>query len=112
MLVKFHSRFGQVLMLGESATALLGLGGHSASIPGAVLAADLPEFLRRLRTGLAALPQALCPPDAADGPTPADESDDNDARPAAVTLRMRAVPFIGLIETAITRQSDLMWERA
>jgi hypothetical protein len=31
--------------------------------------------------------------------------------PAPVTLRMRAAPCIEMIETAIARGSDLMWER-
>ena len=52
MLVKFTTRFGQLLMQGEPALALLRLAGHSGSVPSAVLEADLPAFLARLQAGL------------------------------------------------------------
>ncbi len=62
MLVRFSTRFGQLLMLGEPAVALLKLGGHSGTVPSAVLAADLPAFLQRLRQGLEAHGDELSPP--------------------------------------------------
>jgi hypothetical protein len=41
------------------------------------------------------------------------DDDDRDAaeREPTVTLRMRALPLIEMIETALARDSDLMWER-
>jgi hypothetical protein len=111
MIVRFTTKHGQLMLLGDSAATLLKLGGHSGTVPGAVLAADLPEFLRRLRAGLAshgdepspAQPQRV-PPD--------DHGREGDTEPPApVTLRMRAAPCIEMIETAIERGSDLMWER-
>jgi hypothetical protein len=110
MIVNFSTRFGRITLLGECAIALLKLAGHSGAIPGAVLAADLPAFLGRLRAGLAEQGDVASPPPR----QPAESTDDEEAdaaTPAQVTLRMRASPLIEVIETAIARGSDLMWER-
>jgi hypothetical protein len=111
MLVKFSTRYGQLLMQGEPAVALLRLAGHSGTVPSAVLRADLAAFLASLRRGLelhgdepSPLPP---PPDPATRPHDADE-----ARERGIPLRSRAVPLLELIQTAIQRDSDLMWERA
>ena len=53
MIVKFSTRHGQITMLGEPALRLLVLGGHSGTVPGAILAAELPAFLAQLRARLA-----------------------------------------------------------
>lgn len=111
MIVVFSTRHGQLTLLGESAVALLKLAGHSGTVPGAVLAADLPSFLSRLRAGLERHGDELSPVPTA---TPAqDDADEDDSRnpPAAVSLRKRAVPLLDMVETAIARGSDLMWER-
>lgn len=109
MLVKFSTRFGQLLMLGEPAVALLRLGGHSGNVPSAVLAPDLPRFLDRLRQGLEVHGDELSPP-----PPPRDPSrdDDDEPRERPVSLRLRAVPLLDMVATAIQQESDLMWERA
>jgi len=50
---------------------------------------------------------------AAAPPLPAGEGEDEEQqeREPPVSLRMRAVPLLDMIETAIARESDLMWER-
>lgn len=110
MIVNFSSRFGRITLLGESAVRLLQLAGHSGTVPGAVLAADVPAFLEQLRAGLATHGDELSPP-----PAPAPAGDDAEEgereRPASVSLRKRAVPLLDLLETARLRQSDVMWER-
>lgn len=110
MIVNFSSRFGRITLLGESAVRLLKLAGHSGTVPGAVLAADVPAFLERLRAGLEQHGDELSPP-----PAPAAKSEDEEEeareRPASVSLRKRAVPLLDLLETARARQSDVMWER-
>jgi hypothetical protein len=110
MLVSFTTRFGHLVMQGEPALALLRLGGHSGTVPGAILAADLGPFLARLRDGLAVHGEEFSPtPPPADGP----ERDDEDApRERPIRLKLRAVPLIEMIETAVRQRSDLMWERA
>jgi len=111
MIVKFSTRYGRITLLGESAVTLLKLAGHTGTVPSAVLAADLPAFLKRLRAELEVHGDELSPPPIAE--PPADEQDDEERRdqPAAVSLRKRAVPLVEMIETAIARGSDLMWER-
>lgn len=109
MIVKFTTRFGHLTMLGETAVSLLRLAGHSGTVPGAILAADLPAALRELQRGLVTSGDQPSPP-----AVPQDDEDsDDDARECEppITLRKRAVPLIDMIETAIARDSDLMWER-
>lgn len=109
MLVKFSTRHGQLVMQGEPAVALLRLGGHSGTVPSAILAADLPEFLARLRKGLEQHGEELSPAPPPRDPDQREEDDEPRERP--VSLRMRAVPLLDMVETAIQRKSDLMWDR-
>lgn len=108
MIVKFSTRAGALTMHGDAAVALLRAMGHSGTVPGAILAPDLPAALASLRSTLET--QADVPAPAS--PTAATEGDEErEDAPPPVTLRMRAVPLIDMIETAIRRGSDLMWER-
>ena len=110
MIVRFTTRTGALTLHGEAALALLRAMGHSGTIPGAILAADLPAALASLRRMLASPAAAATP--AAPPDDPGDADDAGEEREPPVTLRMRAVPFIDLLETAIAHDSDLMWERA
>jgi hypothetical protein len=107
MILKFSTRAGALTMHGDAAVALLKAMGHSGTVPGAILAADLPEALANLRKVLDEQAHAPPPPPPAEG---GDENDEREREPP-VTLRMRALPLIDMIETAIARNSDLMWER-
>jgi hypothetical protein len=106
MIVKFSTRAGALTMHGDASIALLRAMGHSGTVPGAILAADLPAALTSLRRTLEAQARAAPSVPAAD-----DEDEGQDEREPPVTLAMRAVPLIDMIETAIARGSDLMWER-
>lgn len=108
MIVKFSTRAGALTMHGDAAVALLKAMGHSGTVPGAILAADLPAALAELRKQLKELAQIPSPLPA---PQPEDTDDQDREREPPVTLRMRALPIIDMIETAIARDSDLMWER-
>lgn len=108
MIITFSTGFGQLRMHGKSAVALLKLMGHSGTVPGAILAADLPEALRNLEAGLETtghLPSPEAPPPA----ETEDESERRDREPV-VPMRHRALPLIELVRTAIARGSDLMWQ--
>ncbi|MBK7903527.1 MAG: DUF1840 domain-containing protein [Proteobacteria bacterium] len=111
MLVKFSTRFGQLVMQGEPAVALIRLGGHSGTVPSAVLAADLPGFLAKLRAGLDLQGDQVSPP-----PPPrehgGDWEDEEEPREQPIKLRLRAVPLLDMLDTAVLRQSDLFWEQA
>jgi hypothetical protein len=111
MLVKFSTRFGQLLMQGEPAVRLVRLGGHSGTVPSAVLAADLPGFAAKLRAGLEQHGDELSPAPPAAEPGRAEDEDD-EPRERAIKLRLRAVPLLDMLDTAIRQQSDLLWEKA
>jgi Domain of unknown function (DUF1840) len=76
-------------------------------VPGAILAAELPAALARLR---AALDESGHVP----SPAPAAEPNDEEGtapRDPPINLTTRAVPLIAMIERAIAGGSDLMWDR-
>ena len=108
MFVKFSTRYGSLLMQGEPAVTLMRLGGHSGTVPSAVLATDLPAFAARLRSGLEAHgDEGSSVPTAADR----DEHDEEQPREQPITLRLRAVPLLDMIDTALRQKSDLVWEK-
>jgi len=108
MIVHFSTRAGALTLHGDAAVALLKAMGHSGTVPGAILAPELPAALAQLRRALDEL--AAQPPPSP--PTRAEGDDDEEReREPPVSLRMRAVPLIDMIETAIARGSDLMWDR-
>ena len=111
MLVKFSTRFGQLVMQGEPAVALIRLGGHSGTVPSAVLAADLQGFLARLRAGLELQGDQVSPPPPVKEPGSGGEEDE-EPREQPIKLRLRAVPLLDMLDTAVLRQSDLFWEQA
>ena len=108
MIVKFSTRAGALTMHGDAAVALLKAMGHSGTVPGAILAQDLPSALAQLRGALAELASQPVP---APAPPPGRDEEEEVEREPPVTLRMRSVPFLDMVETAIARGSDLMWAR-
>ena len=106
MIVKFSTHAGALTMHGDAAVTLLKAMGHSGTVPGAILAADLPSALSCLRKALEEQARVPPPPE----PATTDEEDEREREPP-VSMRMRALPLIDMIETAIARDSDLMWER-
>lgn len=98
MLVTFTTdAHADITMFGDVALAMLKRMGHSATVPGAILAEDVPEALRRLRAAVEtenALP-------------PVEVDDENEA---AVSLSNRALPLIDLLAAAAKAGSNVMWE--
>jgi hypothetical protein len=109
MIVRFSTRLGAFTMHGDAAVALLRAMGHSGTVPGAILAAGLPAALAQLRAALAALVEEPPPADRDAGYY---ERQVTETRAPPISLRTRAVPLLEMIETAIERDSDLMWERS
>jgi hypothetical protein len=104
MLVTFTCKaYADITMFGNVAVSLLKLMGHSGTVPGALVAAEVPQALERLRAGIAA-----------HGDTPApggdDESDREENEPV-VRLSQRAQPLIELLEAAAKDECDVMWDR-
>lgn len=108
MIVKFSTRTGALTMHGDAAITLLRAMGHSGTVPGAILAADLPAALASLRKTLETQADSPSP---APAETKVADDEERENAPPPVTLRMRAIPLIEMVENAIARGSDLMWER-
>src|SRR5512147_1742478 len=98
MLVKFDSKVGALTMFGDVAVQLLKMMGHSGTVPSAILAADIPAALARLREALQ------------HAPPPAPREDD-DERDESVPITRRAVPLMELMQNAIAAKADITWDR-
>ena len=109
MLVTFRSKAaGSITMFGDHATQLLQLMGASGRVPGAMIAPDVPEALRKLQEGLAALEtpaRAALNEDSA-----VDEEDEKKQPPVA--LAVRAAPLLDLLQRATTVRADVVWEKS
>ncbi len=101
MLIKFNSDVGAFTMFGDVAVPLLKAMGHSGTVPGALLAADIPAALARLQGAVAGKQ-----PD----PHQRTKADADEDPHDAVTLRKRAVPLIELLSNAVARKADVMWD--
>ena len=99
MLVRFDSKAGSITMFGEVAVDLLKLMGQSGALPGAILAADIPAAVERLRRGLDKQPAST------------DKADKTDQSEPKVSLRQRAFPLIDLLERAAKRGADVIWDQ-
>lgn len=102
MLVRFDSKVGTLTTFGDVAVKLLRLMGQSGSVPGAILAADIPAALERLRAGVGAAREA---PAARSG-----DKHEGDEEPP-VNLGQRAFPLIELLERAAKNGADVIWEK-
>ncbi|MBK1647474.1 DUF1840 domain-containing protein [Rhabdochromatium marinum] len=101
MLVKFQSpAHANILMFGDVAITLLRLMGNSGKIPGALMPEDIPEALDNLKAAVAANPERPL--------NPKDVSRDREQ--PSITLAHRALPLIGLLETALARDAHVIWE--
>lgn len=98
MLVTFTTdAYADITMFGHVALAMLKMMGHSATVPGAILAADVPSALSRLTAAIDAIKTA--PP-----------VEDNDADKQVVSMAHRALPLIGLLTAAAKSESNVMWK--
>lgn len=102
MLITFKTPVhADITMFGDVAKALIKLMGHSGSVPGALLAEDVPRALERLRAGVGQNPDAPLNPAG---------QDDEAVRGESVTLSHRAMPLIDLLEAAAREQKNVMWD--
>jgi Domain of unknown function (DUF1840) len=97
MLVTFTTKtYSDITMFGDVALAMLKMMGHSATIPGAILAADVPMALNRLTAAIAV-----------EKASPPNESEDSNE--PGVSMAKRALPLINLLSAAIKENSNVMW---
>jgi len=100
MLVTFTTdAYADITMFGDVALAMLKMMGHSKTVPGAILAADVPMALNRLKTAI----------DAEKTSPPVDENEDKDDEPI-VSMTDRALPLIELLTAAAQAECNVMWK--
>ena len=99
MLVRFHSKAGGFTMQADVAVPLLRLMGMTGDVPGALLAKDLPAALERLRRGVASGSAGARNPSA-----------DEEGAAQRVSIATRAFPLVQLLENAVKRNCDVIWE--
>ena len=103
MLITFSTKaYADITMFGDVALQLIHLMGHSGSVPGAILAEDVPAALDQLRAALAV----------GAGPelSPAEGQGTNSDEEPKVSLNHRALPLIELLSAAASRGCNVMWD--
>lgn len=98
MLVHFDSPAGEFTMLGDAAVELLRMMGHSGAVPSAILAADIPAAVVRLKEALK-------------HPPPPPQDLDEDGEREYVPITRRAVPLVELLERAAAEGADVTWTK-
>jgi hypothetical protein len=98
MLVTFTTKaYADITMFGDVALTMLKMMGHSAAVPGAILAADVPVALSRLTAAIDA--EKSSPPVA-----------HKNADEPVVSMAHRRLPLINLLAAAAKADSNVMWE--
>lgn len=97
MLVTFTCKQHEnVILFGSIAKRLLHLMGHSGTVPGAILADDVPAALALLEKAIAQEKQK-----------PAQSLDYDDE--LEVSLVHRALPLVELLQDAVKQKCNVMW---
>lgn len=101
MLIKFDSKVGSFTMAGDIAVQLLKSMGHSGTVPSAILPAEIPAALGRLKSAVDSSPGAAAESSA---------SNDDARKEVWVSLRQRAFPLIDLLTRAAEKGAEVMWK--
>jgi hypothetical protein len=98
MLVTFTTKaYADITMFGDVALVMLKMMGHSTTVPGAILAEDVPAALSRLRAAI-------------DAEKTSPLVEDKDADEPVVSLAHRALPLLELLAAAAKAESNVMWK--
>ena len=104
MLITFRTKaWSNITMFGDVALTLLKLMGHSGTVPGALLAAEIPAALVRLQQAL-----NTAGPEAGDRQT--ERPTDNPDTAPVVGLQLRAHPLILLLSAAARQECEVTWD--
>lgn len=111
MIVTFRSEaYADIMMFGDIAIQLLELMGHSGTVPGALLAEDVPEALASLKKAIADDKARVAAMPKSEKTDENDDRDDDDKGPP-VQLAHRALPLIDLLAASAAAKCDVMWDR-
>ena len=101
MLITFETNaYANITMFGDVAERLIIYMGHSGTVPSAILAEDVPEALRKLRSRIES---EMAIEQADEVGTGEDEN--------YVSIDKRAKPLIELLKAAIEQNADVMWDK-
>lgn len=104
MLLTFKSdAYADITMFGDVAQQLLKMMGHSGTVPGAILAKDVPAVLDRLKRAIDTEKSVTPAP-------PPGNIPEKDLEDQAVSLTYRALPLIELLTAAAGKNCDVMWQ--
>ena len=96
MLVTFTTdAYANITMFGDVALSMLKIMGHSATVPGAILAADVPVVLSRLSAAI-------------DAEKASPRVEDKDV--SVVSMANRGLPLIDLLTAAAKANCNVMWK--
>lgn len=99
MLITFKSEANEdITMLGDVALRFLKIIGHSGTVPGAIVAEDVPDALMRLKQFTH------------QGTTSPSQSQNEEESFDRVSLAQRAFPLIELFTNAAKEKCNVMWE--
>ena len=98
LLVTFTTdAYADITMFGDVALGMLKMMGHSATVPGAILATDVPGALSRLTIAIEA--EKNSPP-----------VQDEDSDEPVVSMANRGLPLINLLTAAVKADCNVMWK--
>jgi hypothetical protein len=98
MLVTFTTdAYADITMFGDVALGMLKMMGHSATVPGAIRAEDVPLALNRLRAAI-------------DAEKSSSLRADKNADEPVVSVAHRALPLINLLAAAAKEKSYVTWK--
>ncbi len=101
MLVTFTTdAHANITMFEGDALSMLKMMGHSATVPGAILAADVPAALSRLKAAIDA--EKISPPV---------ENENEDTDEPVVSMINRGLPLIDLLTAAAKAGCNVMWNK-
>ena len=99
MLITFKTKsYANIMMFGDVGLKMLKMMDFGVSVPGAIIAEDVPQALRNLQDRLESVVEVV---------EPAGEA--NEGEPA-VSLHTRAVPLIELLQSAVADENIVRWE--
>ncbi len=99
MLITFKTRsYANIMMFGDVAVKLLEMMDYGVSVPGGIIAEDVPQALSNLQDRLESVIEAVEPAGDAEEDQP------------AVSLHTRALPLLELLQSAVADQNDVRWE--
>jgi hypothetical protein len=98
MLVTFTTNaYADITFFGDVALTMLKMMGHSVTVPGAIMAEDVPAALSRLTAAI----------ESEKSPQPVEDKDTDEP---PVSLANRARPLIELLAAAVKANTYVMWK--